>query len=165
MGFQSATFESVLLNAWCNHWQGLCHLLDAIVAEFDLVTIGEGAAVEYATVRAFGVDNGAMILGSVVVGNHASVGYYSVVAPYTAVAANSHLGPHASSYETGAALDAKHVRINRAAMPALSVWAELLVATPITFLVDFLSHIPGFLVLYWMIRFKCEHETILVLTA
>jgi acyl-CoA synthetase (AMP-forming)/AMP-acid ligase II len=54
--------------------------LEADIAEYDLVKIGEGAAVEYATVRPFGVDNGCMILGRVGVGNFSSVGARSVVA-------------------------------------------------------------------------------------
>lgn len=54
--------------------------LEADIAEYDLVTIGEGAAVEYASVRPFGVDNGCMILGNVGVGNFAGVGARSVVA-------------------------------------------------------------------------------------
>jgi hypothetical protein len=38
---------------------------EADVAEFNLVEVGDGAAVELSTLRGFGVDNGAMILGSV----------------------------------------------------------------------------------------------------
>ena len=59
--------------------------LEAEIAEFDLVTIGDYAKIEYAIFRGFGLDNGAMILGPVCVDDWASVGVRSVVAPYTKV--------------------------------------------------------------------------------
>lgn len=125
--------------------------LEADIAEYDLVSIGHEAAVEYSTVRAFGVDNGSMILGPVSVGNNASVGARSVVAPYSKVPDNCHLGPAMSSYETGKSLDAKHKRVNRQALPEPSLWAQVLVGGPISFAVDAISHIPAFLVLWWMV--------------
>jgi len=125
--------------------------LEADVAEFDLVEIGSNAALEYSTVRAFGVDNGCMILGPVRVGNNASVGCRSIVAPFTSVPDNGHLGPVSSSYEVGDALSKKHKNYNRYAMPEPSFSSRLFIGNPITFLVDSFSHIPALFVLWWMV--------------
>ena len=135
-----------LLGAKIGH--NACISLEADIAEWDLVTIGDNAAVEYSTVRGFGVDNGAMILGPVAVGIEASVGARSVVAPYTSVANGGHLGPVSSSYEIGNALDKKHARVNRRSLPQPSHWMQFFVGTPITFIVDSISHIPPLIVLY-----------------
>jgi acetyltransferase-like isoleucine patch superfamily enzyme len=130
--------------------------LEAEIAEFDLVEIGEGAAVEYATVRPFGVDNGCMILGPVTIGQYASVGARAVVGPFAFVPEFAHLGPGSSSYDINTALvqpgsDVKHAQYNRQCLPEPSkIWVSF-VAWPITFFVDTMSHIPAFSVLYWMV--------------
>ena len=130
--------------------------LEADIAEWDLVILGHNAAIEYATVRAFGVDNGAMILGPVSVGNDASVGARSVVAPFTSVPDGAHLGPVTSSYEVGPSWDAKHARVNRRLLPQPSFLMQMFVGGPIEFLVNSISHIPPLLVLYWMIKMKWQ---------
>lgn len=129
--------------------------LEADVAEYDLLTIGEGAAVEYATVRGFGVDNGCMLLGPVEVGNFASVGVRAVVAPFTTIPDDAHLGPCTASYEVNAfsdGSDVRHVEYNRQALPEPSIVSQIFVVGPITFFVDSLSHTPALLVLYWMVN-------------
>jgi len=136
--------------------------LEAEIAEFDLVSIGEGAAVEYATCRAFGVDNGCMILGPVKVGKFASVGARSVVAPFTSVPDGNHLGPVTSSYEMSmpkklADDDLKHLRYNRCKLPEPTVLSQIFIAGPISFFVDSMSHAPTFLVLYWMVSMPWHH--------
>ena len=125
----------------------------AEIAEFDLVTIGENAAVELSTVRGFGVDNGCMILGKVEIGNEASVGVRSIVAPFTKIPDGFHLHPLSSSYEASNEFDKNihNLRYNRYAMKEPNLWSNMFVISPITFLVDTFSHIPAFLVLYWML--------------
>jgi acyl-CoA synthetase (AMP-forming)/AMP-acid ligase II/acetyltransferase-like isoleucine patch superfamily enzyme len=131
----------------------------ADIAEFDLVTIGQYAGVEFTTVRAFGVDNGCMVLGPVVVGNHASVGVRSVVAPFTCIPDGCHLGPATSSYEVGSShTTANHARYNRMCMPEPKFFYRTFVGTPITFIVDTFSHIPAVLVLYWMVSMPWHHD-------
>ena len=132
--------------------------LETDIAEYDLVHIGDNAAVEYSTFRGFGVDNGCMILGAVGLGNNASVGCRSVVAPFTSIPDNAHLGAVTSSYEIGTNLDAKNARVNRRIFPQPALWAQLLVGTPITFLVDSLSHMPALAVLYWMLMMPWHHD-------
>ncbi|GKY96221.1 hypothetical protein MPSEU_000582000 [Mayamaea pseudoterrestris] len=130
--------------------------LESDIAEYDLVTIGEGAAVEYSTIRGFGVDNGCMMLGPVAVGDFASVGVKSVVCPYTAVPDFHHLGPATSSYEVNASLiepghDVKHSKYNRQALPEPTWISQTFICRPIMFMVDTISHLPALYVLYWMV--------------
>lgn len=124
---------------------------EAEIAEFDLVTIEKDAAIEFSTVRGFGVDNGALLLGPVKVGNSSSVGIRSIVAPFTQVPDGRHVGPGTSSYEIG---DGDHLAYNRYAVAEPSFLMHLFVGTPITFLVDTFSHLPAMYVLYMMIRMR-----------
>lgn len=133
--------------------------LECDVAEFDLVEVGEGAAVEFATLRGFGVDNGAMILGPVRVGNFASLGTKSVVAPYTSIPDHGHLCPVTSSYEIGEALDIKHARVNRRCLPEPKLWLQIFLVGPISFFVNVISQIPPFVVLYFMLEYKGDHDS------
>lgn len=155
--------------------------LEADLAEYDLVSIGEGAAVEYCTVRGFGVDNGAMILGPVSIGAVASVGARSVVAPYTSIPDGAHLGPATSSYElnvlnnmssTQSTSDdpsstsgnsksggnPKHARYNRQAIPEPSLLSQFFMVGPISTFVDSVSHLPALVVLYFMVSMPWRHD-------
>ena len=125
--------------------------LEAEIAEFDLVTIGDYAKIEYSTVRGFGLDNGAMILGPVCVDDWASAGVRSVIAPYTKVPRNAHVGPGTSSYEITHD-DDRHLQYNRYAVPEPAWWMQLLVCHPVTFLVNSISHFPAMYVLYSLVR-------------
>lgn len=124
--------------------------LAADIAEYDLVTIEDNAKVEYSTLRGFGVDNGAMILGPVHVGESASVGVRSVVAPYTKVPAGSHVGPASSSYEL-THNDDRHLSYNRYAIPEPNVMWQTFVCSPTAFFVDTISHLPAMFVLYQLV--------------
>lgn len=128
-----------------------CHL-----AEYDLVHVGKGSCIEAGTFRGFGVDNGAMLLGPVRIGNNASMGVRSIVAPFTSIPDNAHLGPATSSYDVGSALDAKHARINRKCLPEPSLVIHLLVTTPIMLFVHLFSQIPPLAVLLHMLYYKGE---------
>ena len=132
--------------------------LECEIAEFDLVTIGDGASLEFATVRGFGVDNGAMILGPAEVGSYSSVGMRSVVAPFTKVSDNGHLGAVSSSYEVGKALSPKNARVNRKCLPEPHMWLQLLVVSTISFLVNTFGQIPPVVVLFVMLRYKGGHD-------
>jgi carbonic anhydrase/acetyltransferase-like protein (isoleucine patch superfamily)/acyl carrier protein len=128
--------------------------LEADIAEFDLVSVGQNAAIEICTLRPFGVDNGAMILGPIRVGHNASVGVKSVVAPYTNIADDLHLGPLTSSYDIGKAFDDKYARVNRRALPEPNLWTQVCVVGPIAFFVNGFSQIPPLVVLYMMLGYK-----------
>ena len=132
--------------------------LDCDLAEYDLVYIGRNAAVELSTVRGFGVDHGAIMLGPVKIGNNASVGLRSVVAPYTSVPENQHLGPGTSSYDKDA-LNPKFACINRMLFPEPNMSMQLLVGFPILFLVNAASQVPSMAVLYSLLWFKSRELT------
>jgi acyl-CoA synthetase (AMP-forming)/AMP-acid ligase II/acetyltransferase-like isoleucine patch superfamily enzyme/acyl carrier protein len=122
----------------------------ADIAEYDLVTINNNAKIEYSTVRGFGVDNGAMILGPVTVGESASTGILSIVAPFTKVPAGAHVGPASSSYEL-THNDDRHLSYNRFSVPEPNFWWQTFLCSPIAFLVDTISHFPAMFVLYQMV--------------
>lgn len=127
----------------------------AELAEFDMISIGDGAAIELSTVRGFGIDNGAMILGPVRVGDNASVGIRCVVPPYTSIPDNAHLGPISTSYEISAVTetgnDAKHIQYNRQALPLPSAFSQTFVVGFIMFIVNSFARIPALTVLYYML--------------
>jgi len=100
-----------------------------------------------------------MILGLIKVGNNASVGARSVVAPYTSIPDNGHLGPVTSSYEVGEALDAKHARVNRRCIPQPSTLMQVFVGSPITLIVNAISQIPPLIVLLWMLDYKGDLDS------
>ncbi|KAL3925093.1 MAG: hypothetical protein SGILL_000632 [Bacillariaceae sp.] len=124
--------------------------LEAEIAEYDLLIIGEDAKIEYSTVRAFGLDNGTMILGGITIGDSSSVGIRSVVAPCTKVPSNGHVGPGTTSYEI--THDERHVFYNRYAVDEPALWMKILVGSPIVFIVNTVSHFPAMYVLYLLLR-------------
>lgn len=132
--------------------------LECDIAEFDLVTVGRNAAVEMATLRGFCVDNGAMSLGPVKVGNNASLGWKSVVAPHTSVPDGAHLGPVTSSYDVGKAMDYKHANVNRRNLPEPKLCVQVFLGGPITFIVNTFGQIPPLIVLFLMLQIKGEDE-------
>jgi hypothetical protein len=97
-----------------------------------------------------------MLLGPVNVGAYSSVGARSVVAPFTSIPANHHLGPAASSYEVLDG-DDKHVAYHRQALPEPSVLMQTFVGHPIIFLVETFSHIPALTVLFFMVTLQARH--------
>lgn len=132
--------------------------LECDVAEFDLVTVGRDASIEMTTLRGFGVDNGAMSLGPVEVGNNASLGWKSVVAPHTKVPDNCHLGPATSSYDIGEAMDPKFANVNRRNLTEPHVWIQVMIGGTITFMVNAFSQIPPLFVLFFLLRRKGQED-------
>lgn len=100
---------------------GACISLECDVAEFDLVKVGRNA-----------VDNGAMLLGPVCVGDKSSVGLRSVVLPHTQVPAGEHLGPVTSTYDSKA-LGPEHARVNCRCFAEPSIAVQICLGGPITF--------------------------------
>lgn len=161
--------NTVLLNAYyrmlgAKIGKGARISLECDLAEFDLVEVGKRAAIEMATLRGFGVDNGAMILGRVRVGDRASLGVKSVVAPFTSVPDDCHLGPVTSSYDVGEALHYKHARVNRQSLPEPCLWIQMCVIAPITFLVNCVGQLPPLVVLLLMLRYKGEQQAFTTLS-
>jgi len=128
------------------------------LAEYDLVTVGEGAALDDGTVRAFAIDNGCMKLGPVTVGNFASVGMKSIVAPSTSVPDHAHLGPQASSYEAFKSMNAGNGKYNRYNFPDPHPLWIIAIGHPLCFLVDLFSQVPSLYIFYLMISSEWHHH-------
>lgn len=110
--------------------------------------------------RGFGVDNGCIMLGPVKVGNDASVGIRSVVAPYTSVPDGQHLGPGTTTYDVApGALDPKHARVNRMRIPEPSLGTQLIFGLPLTFLVSTAAQVPPMMCTYGLLYFKSRENT------
>ncbi|KAL7565853.1 hypothetical protein ACA910_007411 [Epithemia clementina (nom. ined.)] len=142
---------------WCGATigRGARISVTAEIAEFDLVQIGEEAAVDFSTVRGFAVDNGCIIFGPVQVGKQASVGIRSVVAPFTSIPDHAHLSPNSTSYEihaTEPGKDVKHLSYNRYAMPQPNWWFSTFLTAPLVALVETLSHLPALAVFVYMVN-------------
>lgn len=70
------------------------------VGEWDLLDIRDGATLSRCMCRPFAVEgNTSMYLGRIVIGENASVGEASIIAPGAAVPANACIGPNSSSWE------------------------------------------------------------------
>jgi len=136
---------------------------DCELAEFDLVHVGEEAAVDSCTLRGFGVDNGAMLLGKVCVGHNASVGIKSVVAPNTSVSDGKHLGPGTSSYDNtpGKSHHPKHARVNRMTFAEPSLVSRFFFGFPLMTFVTVVELIPPMMctlgLLYMKSRENSDH--------
>eukprot|EP00980_Cylindrotheca_fusiformis_P008473 scaffold1793_cov88-Cylindrotheca_fusiformis.AAC.2 len=129
--------------------------VEAEIAEFDLVTIGSDASIEYATVRGFGVDNGAMQLGPVRIGTSSSVGMKAVVAPFTNVPDGVHVGPATSSYELS--YDDRHLAYNRHSVDPPHWLLQLFVSSPIKLLASVFSHLPEIYIICTMMSTHEHH--------
>jgi acetyltransferase-like isoleucine patch superfamily enzyme/acyl carrier protein len=133
---------------------------DADFAEFDLINVGEGAAVDLCTLRGFTVDNGAMLLGTVNVGEGASVGIRSVVPPGTGVKDGEHLGPGTSAYDgSPGACSPKNARVNRMTFKEPSVMSKLCYAAPLTLFIFAVEQIPPMACTIAMLQFKSRENS------
>lgn len=128
------------------------------IAEYDLVKIGEGAAIDDGTLRGFALDNGCMLLGPVSVGNHASIGLKCIVAPNTAVPDHCHLGPQASSYETGKSMDVHNGKFNRYNFPEPNPILSTLICSPLLSFCNAMSHVPAMILFYFMLSSNFHHD-------
>ncbi|KAL0934555.1 peroxisomal-coenzyme a synthetase [Colletotrichum truncatum] len=68
--------------------------------EWDLLDIRDGAVLAKCTCRPFAVEgNTSMYLGRIVIGENASVGFASIIAPGSSIPPNTCIGPNSSSWE------------------------------------------------------------------
>jgi len=133
---------------------------DCDVAEFDLVQVGENASVDLGTLRGFAVDNGAMLLGNVSVGEGSSVAIRSVVPPGTGVVDGEHLGPGTSAYDaTPGACSPKHARINRMTFKDPNTCSKMFYCHPLTIFVLLIEQIPPMAVIIVMLSFKSRENS------
>lgn len=133
---------------------------DCELAEFDLVHVGRNAAVELCTLRGFAVDNGAMLLGTVRVGNEASVGIRSVVPPSTSVMDGEHLGPGTSAYDASpGAFNEKHARVNRMNFKQPDFVSWMFYCAPLALFVSIVEQIPPMVCTLGLLYFKSRENS------
>ncbi|KAH6607917.1 hypothetical protein Trco_004230 [Trichoderma cornu-damae] len=76
------------------------------LGEWDLLDIRDGATLTRCVCRPFAVEgNTSMYLGRIVIGDNASIGLSSIVAPGAVVPPNTCIGPNSSSWELGDAAE------------------------------------------------------------
>jgi acetyltransferase-like isoleucine patch superfamily enzyme len=130
----------------------------AEIAEFDLVTVGDGAALDDCVFRGFGVDNGCMILGPVGIRHNSSVGTKSIIAPHTFLSAGIHLGPQMSNYDVAheKCVQPSNAQYNRMTFNQPNI-AYKLIGNVILALVQLASQIPT-LILWYMLLTVNWHQ-------
>jgi len=124
---------------------------DAVLREYDLITVGAGAAIDSALVRAFAVDEGGFILKPITVGEGACVGPKSIVAPGTSVAANACMGPLTSSYEAEDT-DSSYRRYCTPKFPSPTCWRRYIIGWPCLMAVKLSGLIPILYLLYQFVH-------------
>ena len=124
---------------------------DAVLREYDLITIGAGAAIDTALVRAFAVDDGGFILKPIAVGDGACIGPKSIVAPGTSVAAHACMGPLSSSYEAEDT-DSSYRRYCTPTFPSPTCWRRYVIGWPCLMVVKLSGLIPILYLLYQFVH-------------
>ncbi|SAL96550.1 hypothetical protein [Absidia glauca] len=132
--------------------------IHADIQEFDLVTIGDGCSFDNCSVRPFTLTRGHMNLSEVVIGNNCAVGLKSVVASGSHLPSGTVMGPLTSSHsydvKTGgsAHLDTPegmaYADLCRTNFPSPHLLLQLLVGWPLIIIINFISFIPWFGVIY-----------------
>ncbi|KAI1340843.1 hypothetical protein F5Y15DRAFT_422716 [Xylariaceae sp. FL0016] len=120
-------------------------LKHAQLGEWDLLEIGDNATLDGCTVRPMaGERNATMYLGKIRIGNNASVGVASIVAPGTHVPDDTCIGPNSSSHEMEDADETnRDLSATKGPKPH---WALSLFATaPLAVVARFLYLLPWFL--------------------
>ncbi|KAG7094621.1 putative NRPS-like protein biosynthetic cluster [Marasmius oreades] len=121
----------------------------AQLGEFDLITLQDGCRIDQALVRGFCVDrDGLFRLGPIVIGSNASINTMTQITPGSSIPENSVYGPQSSSFE-GPSPSMFSV-YNRKAIAQLHWALRYFVAWPIIVIVDYVSLIPWFVMLWLM---------------
>ncbi|KAF7353576.1 Peroxisomal-coenzyme a synthetase [Mycena sanguinolenta] len=121
----------------------------ARLGEYDLLTFGDGCVVDNALIRGFCVErDGLFTLDRISIGRFATVNTYTQISPGAVVPDGSVYGPHASSYD--AAAPERFAAYNKSVIPEPNLLLKLFVAWPVMFLVSFVSYIPWFTAVWFM---------------
>ncbi|KAK7433552.1 hypothetical protein VKT23_020726 [Stygiomarasmius scandens] len=123
---------------------------NARLAEFDLLTLGDGCRIDKALVRGFCVEReGTFRLAPITIGRKAVINTYTQISPGAKIPENTVYGPHSSSLEQPS--PQKFAAYNRTVMLEPHWLLKLFVAWPIVGLVMFASFVPWFAVLWVML--------------
>ncbi|KAI1270958.1 acetyl-CoA synthetase-like protein [Xylaria sp. FL0933] len=130
---------------------------NARLGEWDLLDIGDNATLDECTVRPMaGERNTMMYLGKITIGQNASVGVGSIIAPGATVPDSVCIGPRSSSWELQDASEAN--RDLSATKSPKSHWAlSLFFTLPLQIAVIFLYYLPWLLGLIGLVQSEAEH--------
>ncbi|KAF9254935.1 acetyl-CoA synthetase-like protein [Marasmius fiardii PR-910] len=122
----------------------------AQLGEFDLITLEDGCSIDHALVRGFCVErDGLFRLAPIVIGRNASINTMTQITPGSTISKNSVYGPQSSS-NTEEPSPSEFSDYNRKSI-AEPHWAlQYFVAWPIIAIVNFVSFVPWFAVLWFM---------------
>ncbi|KAG8630866.1 hypothetical protein KVT40_000006 [Elsinoe batatas] len=114
----------------------------ATLGEYDLLEIGDGASLDKCIFRAFAAEKDtAMYLARTTIGNNASVGVNSIVAPGTKVPHSVCIGPNSSSWETQDA-DESNRDLLASKVPAANFFLDLIISYPLLAFVNLVRSGP-----------------------
>ncbi|KAL7969691.1 hypothetical protein HDV63DRAFT_410587 [Trichoderma sp. SZMC 28014] len=118
------------------------HISGTSVGEWDLLDIRDGASLSQCMCRSFAVEgNTSMYLGRIIIGENASVGAASIVAPGSTIPANACIGANSSSWELDDADEENRaLSSNQVQKPHLLL--TCLFTVPLVFFVWVLSLLP-----------------------
>ncbi|RFU73963.1 peroxisomal-coenzyme a synthetase [Trichoderma arundinaceum] len=112
------------------------------LGEWDLLDIRDGATLTRCTCRPFAVEgNTSMYLGRIVIGENASIGLSSIVAPGAVVPPNTCIGPNSSSWELEDA-DEENRNLSPSQAPKPHILLTCFITIPLVFLSWVLSLLP-----------------------
>lgn len=107
----------------------------ATLAEYDLITIEDGANLDKCICRGFAVEqNTSMYLGRIHIGRNSSVGLNGIVAPGTTIPDDACIGPNSSSWEAKDADEANR-ELSSSRVPGAHFLLDLLLSLPIAGLI------------------------------
>ncbi|USW53594.1 Putative AMP-dependent synthetase/ligase, phosphopantetheine binding ACP domain, ANL [Septoria linicola] len=110
--------------------------------EWDLITIEDNVVLERSIVRPFGAErNTSMYLGRIHIGENASIGLASIVAPGTSVPAGACIGPNSSSWETDA-FDEANRDLASSQIEGTHWILEYIVGWPLSIISAFIGAVP-----------------------
>ncbi|KAJ7246783.1 acetyl-CoA synthetase-like protein [Mycena haematopus] len=121
----------------------------ARLSEYDLLTFGDGCIVDNALIRGFCVEReGFFTLDRISIGRYATVNTYTQISPGAVVPDNSVYGPHASSHDSPS--PQRFAAYNNSIIPDPNLLLKIFVAWPVIFFVYFVSYIPWFTAVWFM---------------
>lgn len=128
----------------------------AKIGQPDLLFIGSHVTIENSLVRPFALEEGHFILLPIIIGDSCSVGDKSSIAPGTIVPANTHIGPHSSSYEMYEDADSSYYKYCRQRFPGPSrLWKSI--GYLIIAVVRFARYLPWYFIILEMVKDGNRH--------
>lgn len=113
-----------------------------VLGEYDLIEIGDYSHLDECICRPFAAErNTSMYLGKITLGANTFVGQKAIIAAGTYLPDYTCIGPNSSSWEMRDASEANR-DLSPNKVPGVSIFLELLVSTPIFFVVKFFSALP-----------------------